>query len=107
MSVHASQKTQKEVRDTERERERKSPSGRETEEDKRGRNYTETYTYRELPEKLKGEKPRGETEMERSCQEHRPSKIVYCTKERRERLEHLQPVLHPMGKSMPHNISQI
>ena len=78
MSVHASQKTQKEVRDTQRER--KSPSGREGDRKrkKRGRNYTESYTYREQTEKLKGEKPRGqtqgETEMERSCQEHRPLK---------------------------------
>lgn len=42
---------------------------------KTGRSYTETYTYRELTEKLKGQNPGGETqrgtETYRSCLECR------------------------------------
>lgn len=38
----------------------------------RGRSYTETYTYRELTEKSKGEKPaKKDSGIERSCPELR------------------------------------
>ena len=36
--------------------------GREKEKKKTGRSYAETYTYRELTEKLKGQNPGGETQ---------------------------------------------
>lgn len=98
--------------ETHRERERAQVGERETEKERREGETTLNHTHTENKQRNWREKSLGDRLRERqrwreAAKNTGPWNIVHCTKEWRERLEHLQPVLHPMGKSMPHNISQI
>ena len=69
----------KDTKGSQRERKSASGGGRETE---RGRNYTETYTYRELTEKSKGEKPARKTQgLREAARNSGTYKAVCCTNE--------------------------
>ena len=69
----------KDTKGSQRERKSASGGGRETE---RGRSYTETYTYRELTEKSKGEKPARKTQgLREAARNSGTYKAVCCTNE--------------------------